>query len=195
MPKSDKGKPKKPNYRYREFAEAYVANGFNATQAAITAKYSEKTAYSQGSRLLKNVEVQGLISEIMTQRTMSKTETAWRLSEHARADIRPFINLNSDEIKEHPLAWLVKKYKVKTRRLPGTLGILEEKIEIELHDSQSALTTFARHHGLLKDGVTINVNMDLVTQMISALEDAGLDPSETIEKMIRKAQARVSQPD
>ena len=30
----------------------------NATQAAIRAGYSEKTAYSQGQRLLKNVEVQ-----------------------------------------------------------------------------------------------------------------------------------------
>ena len=193
MPKSDKGKHQKPNYRYRAFAEAYVSNGFNATQAAITAKYSEKTAYSQGSRLLKNVEVQTLISEIMTQRTMSKTETAWRLSEHARADIRPFINLNSDELRQHPQAWLIKKMKQTKRKIDSL--VIEERMEIELYDAQSALTTFARHHGLLKDGVTINVNMDLVSQMIRALEDAGLDPSETIEKMIMKAQARVSQPD
>ena len=36
---------------------------FNATQAAIRAGYSEKTAYSQGQRLLKDVEVIELIEK------------------------------------------------------------------------------------------------------------------------------------
>ena len=36
---------------------------FNATQAAIRAGYSPKTAYSQGQRLLKNVEVQKAMNE------------------------------------------------------------------------------------------------------------------------------------
>ncbi len=39
------------------FISEYLINGFNATQAAISAGYSEKTAYSQGQRLLKDVEV------------------------------------------------------------------------------------------------------------------------------------------
>lgn len=38
------------------FARAYIIT-FNATQAAKEAGYSEKTAYSQGQRLLKNVEI------------------------------------------------------------------------------------------------------------------------------------------
>ena len=40
------------------FVQHYLANGFNATQAAKDSGYSEKTAYSQGQRLLKNVEIQ-----------------------------------------------------------------------------------------------------------------------------------------
>lgn len=179
-------KTKKVNYRYPLFAEAYVVNGFNATLAAVTAGYAVKTAYSQGSRLLKNVEVQTLISECMDKRIMTKQETAVRLSEHARADIRPFINLDSQEISEHPLAWLIKKYKVKTRRLPGSSGILEEKIEIELHDSQSALNTFAKHHGLLKDGVTINVNIELVMELFDAIEAQGGSPSAFVEDMLQE---------
>lgn len=35
----------------------------NATKAAIAAGYSEKTAYSQGSRLLKDVEVQRYLNK------------------------------------------------------------------------------------------------------------------------------------
>lgn len=45
------------------FKAEYLINGFNATQAAITAGYSEKTAYSQGARLLKNVEIRKAIQE------------------------------------------------------------------------------------------------------------------------------------
>jgi phage terminase small subunit len=49
------------NSKQQAFVEAYCCNGFNATQAAITAGYSEKTAYSQGQRLLKHVEVKEAI--------------------------------------------------------------------------------------------------------------------------------------
>lgn len=43
--------------RRKLFVEAYITNGGNATQAAISAGYSEKTADQQGSRLLKDVKV------------------------------------------------------------------------------------------------------------------------------------------
>jgi hypothetical protein len=39
------------------FVEAYLANGGNATEAAKSAGYSPKTAYQQGPRLLKDVQV------------------------------------------------------------------------------------------------------------------------------------------
>lgn len=43
--------------RRRLFVEAYCANGGNATQAAITAGFSPRTAKQQGSRLLTHVDV------------------------------------------------------------------------------------------------------------------------------------------
>lgn len=45
------------------FADEYIKNGGNATQAAIAAKYSEKTAYSQGQRLLKNDDILNYIAK------------------------------------------------------------------------------------------------------------------------------------
>ena len=45
------------NTRQSLFIGYYVAS-LNATQSALDAGYSPKTAYSQGQRLLKNVEVQ-----------------------------------------------------------------------------------------------------------------------------------------
>ncbi len=53
--------------KQQKFCEYYVESG-NATEAAKRAGYSEKTAYSIGQRLLKNVETQKYIEEL-TQRS------------------------------------------------------------------------------------------------------------------------------
>lgn len=45
------------------FVTEYLKNGNNATQAAMAAGYSEKTAASQGSRLLKSVDVQQYLNK------------------------------------------------------------------------------------------------------------------------------------
>lgn len=44
----------------QRFVDEYLID-LNATQAAIRAGYSEKTAYSQGQRLLKNVEIDKVV--------------------------------------------------------------------------------------------------------------------------------------
>ena len=50
----------KPTPRQRRFAVEYLKD-LNATQAAIRAGYSAKTAKQAGSRLLTKVDLQGLI--------------------------------------------------------------------------------------------------------------------------------------
>lgn len=61
--------------KQKRFADEYLIDT-NATQAAIRAGYSKKTAYSQGERLLKNVEVQKYIQERMNQLASEKVATA-----------------------------------------------------------------------------------------------------------------------
>ena len=53
----------KAQIKRRKFAEL-VFSGKNATQAAKESGYSEKTAYSAGNRLLKNVEVQEHLTKL-----------------------------------------------------------------------------------------------------------------------------------
>ena len=60
------------NHRQTTFLAEYLKSG-NATQAAILAGYSEDTAYSQGQRLLKNVEIVKEITE-HRQRIMENTD-------------------------------------------------------------------------------------------------------------------------
>lgn len=63
--------------RKKQFAEHYAAHG-NATQAAIVAGYSEKTAYSQGARLLKDVEIKAYVASLQESATSDAGVTIQR---------------------------------------------------------------------------------------------------------------------
>lgn len=54
--------------KQEQFCREYLVD-LNATQAAIRAGYSPKTAYSMGQRLLKNVEVQKAVQSAMDERS------------------------------------------------------------------------------------------------------------------------------
>ncbi len=67
--------------KQQRFVEEYQID-LNATQAAIRAGYSKKTAYSQGQRLLKHVEVQKALEigrEELSQTT--QMSAAWVIDE------------------------------------------------------------------------------------------------------------------
>lgn len=53
--------------KQQRFCDEYLVD-MNATQAAIRSGYSEKTAYSQGQRLLKNVEVKAYLDARMAEK-------------------------------------------------------------------------------------------------------------------------------
>jgi phage terminase small subunit len=63
------------NSQQQQFVDEYLVD-LNATQAAIRAGYSEKTAYSQGQRLLKNVEIAKAVQEAMGKRSQRTEITA-----------------------------------------------------------------------------------------------------------------------
>ncbi|MGV2099043.1 terminase small subunit [Rhizobium sp. 21-4511-3d] len=112
------------------FVQEYLLD-LNATQAAIRAGYSEKTAHSQGPRLLENVGVQAAIQKAKEQRAdRTKINADWlleRLAEEATADIA---DLYTDAgslkpIKEWPLIWrqgLVGGIEIETLRPRGSKG-------------------------------------------------------------------------
>ena len=75
-------------FKQRKFVEEYCIDQ-NATRAAISAGYSQKCAYAQGSRLLKNVKV--------------LTEIGIRFDEH-RSRCNMTIASLTDELEEARLA-------------------------------------------------------------------------------------------
>ena len=76
--------------RQRRFVEAYTGN---ATQAAISAGYSAKTATTQGSRLFRNAHVQRAIEKraatLARGLTCDRIELLERLTEKIRDDSKP----------------------------------------------------------------------------------------------------------
>jgi len=73
------------------FCQEYTTD-FNATRSAISAGYSKKTAYSQGQRLLKNVEIGKRLMELrkklMDKVELSQERVVLELMRHAFFDIR-----------------------------------------------------------------------------------------------------------
>ena len=100
------------------FAEEWLKTT-NATQSAIKAGYSERTAYSAGNRLLKKVEVKQYIDERLAEMQESSiadtNEVMQFLSSTMRGDIPDQFGLDpalNDRLKAAEL--LGKRYKLFT---------------------------------------------------------------------------------
>lgn len=101
-----------------KFAEGWLKTT-NATQSAIKAGYSERTAYSAGSRLLKKVDVKQYIDERlaeMKENSIADTDEVMQfLSSTMRGDIPDQFGLDpalNDRIKAAEL--IGKRYKLFT---------------------------------------------------------------------------------
>lgn len=73
--------------KQQKFCEYYVELG-NATEAAKRAGYSEKSAYSQGQRMLKNVETRNFIDSLIKRYKSDKTASAEEVLEFFAAVMR-----------------------------------------------------------------------------------------------------------
>ena len=63
------------NEKQKRFAHEYIID-LNATNAALRAGYSKKTAYSQGHRLLKHAEISKYIEVLQKERSERTAVTA-----------------------------------------------------------------------------------------------------------------------
>lgn len=78
---------KKPPPKQKRFVEEYLID-LCATQAAIRAGYSKKTAKSQGQRLLTNVDVAALIKKAQDKRSARNEVTLDEITNHVRKAIK-----------------------------------------------------------------------------------------------------------
>ena len=153
--------------RRQAFVQAYIANGHNAKKAAIAAGYSEATAQEQGSRLLSNVMVQGMLADVARHTAeIAGLETKRTLQECARlvySDIGAF--LNDDGTLKPRCHW--------TPEMCASVASVEfdkvtgRPVRLRLWDKNPALVTAMKHLGLFEkhnqqQPETLNLKVTLV---------------------------------
>ena len=166
----------------RAFVEAYFANGGNATDAAIQAGYSEKSARSRGSQLLTDVNVLTLLEKRRTDVcTKLEISTERILQERARLsffDVRKLFDKDGKPIPIHELdddsAAAIAGLEV-VEQFEGTgdnkqfVGYLKK---YKLSDKGASLTALEKHLGMYeKDNSQKNVplTIDQIDSRLSQL--------------------------
>lgn len=142
---------KKLTAKEERFCYQYVLH-LNATKAAISAGYSEKTAYAAGSRLLKKVNIQERIKHLKDNLAETAGISALRvLKEHEKIAFSSIAHLHNtwvvradfEKLPEEQKACIknistkIMKRNVGTREEPDIVDV--EYVKIELYDKQKSL--------------------------------------------------------
>lgn len=176
------------NPKQRAFVREYLID-LNATQAAIRAGYSEDTAYSQGQRLLKHVEIQKAVAAAQNLRAERTEITADRvLQELAKigfSDIRKAVRWHSSLVTEEDnpdggdIA-VIKRIVTNQVEIIASEDIDDETaaaiaeisqttqggLKIKFHDKRAALVDIGKHIGMFVEkhehsgALTVNFSSD-----------------------------------
>lgn len=144
--------------KQERFVEEYLID-LNATQAAIRAGYSTKTADTQGPRLLQNVGVRARVDAAIAAQSRRTGVTADRvIREIAKvALLNPRNVVDPDTARVLPDATdddtaAIASVRVKTSS--GDSGESEEH-EVKFADKLKALELLGRHLGMFNDKLTV----------------------------------------
>lgn len=134
----------------------------NAKQAAIRAGYSERTAESQGSRLLSNAKVSAALQVAMAERSKRTEITADAvLAELARigfADMSTFVSWGPGGVTLKDGDGLPEGASAAVAEVSQTVTKDRGTLRIKLHDKKGALDSLARHLGMFVDTKVVDVN-------------------------------------
>ena len=159
--------------KQQRFVDEYLID-LNATQAAIRAGYSAKTADQQGSRMLANVKVQQAIAEAMAERSkrtgVNQDRVVLELAKIAFVKMTDIVN---DEGEIRPDATdddLACIESVKYKRSDSDTGSSEER-EVKIASKLKALELLGKHLGMWNDKLDVNITQPIVISGEADLED------------------------
>lgn len=160
------------NDKQQRFVAEYLID-LNATQAAIRAGYSAKTAKQIGSRLLTVVDVQAAI-EAGKAKQLDKAElSAVRVLEEYRrlalSDVTALFDPETGKfksMKDMPAEAraAIASVKATKKNLVAGDGVQEDVIEIRLWDKTRALEGLGKHFGLFKETIDVQGGLTLAWQ-------------------------------
>lgn len=146
--------------KQKRFCDEYLID-LNATQAAIRAGYSPRTAEQAASRLLSFVKVQDEISKEMAERSkrtgINQDRVLMEIAKMAFVNIDDVIDFDTAQVKptatKEDLA-CIQSVKIK----PTEFGT---EREIKLCDKKSNLELLGKHLGMFKDKLELEADMEL----------------------------------
>ncbi len=152
-------KDNKLSTKQQAFITAYLSNGYNATQAAITAGYSKNTAAEIGAENLRKPQILKAIKTGLDRQgiTPKKIESAMGLIafEVDMADYEPLLKGEMDLAglkKAGVNTLMIRRLRISRRVVgKGDAAVPYEDVTIELHDRQKALEALARVHAMFRD--------------------------------------------
>lgn len=146
--------------KQQRFCDEYLID-LNATQAAIRAGYSPKTAEQAASRLLTIVKVSDEIKREMAERSkrtgINQDRVVQELAKLAFVNIADVVDLDNATVRrsatDEDLA-CIQSVKMK----PSEFGT---EREIKLYDKKASLELLGRHLGMFKDKLEVEADMNL----------------------------------
>lgn len=160
------------------FVDEYLID-LNATQAAIRAGYSAKTADQQGSRLLANVKVKQAVAEKQAQRSkrtgVNQDRVVLELAKVAFAKMTDIVDSNGrikEDASPDDLACIESiKYKESDNEYGGSV-----EREVKIASKLKALELLGKHLGMWSDKFNVTVEKsEKLDDIISQLGGEGLE--------------------
>lgn len=138
------------NERQRAFVDEYIVD-LNATQAAIRAGYSPRTAAEQACRLLTNVKVQAAVQAAKAARSERTEITAdnvlRELAAIAFAHMGQYAAWHDDSVSLRDSSDVDPRAVAEVHQRATRSGV---SVSIKLHDKIAALTKLGDHLGIWK---------------------------------------------
>lgn len=147
--------------KQKKFVEEYLID-LNATQSAIRAGYSPKTANEQGARLLANVSIQEAISKVMAERSrrtgINQDRIVQELARIAFVKITDVVDPDGEintNASDDDLA-CIESYKVEDS---DSVNGSSSKREVKLASKIKALELLGKHVGMWNDKIQVDVSI------------------------------------
>lgn len=160
--------------KQQRFVDEYLID-LNATQAAIRAGYSVKTADKQGWQLLEKTRITEAISEQMAERSrrtgVNQDRVVLELARIAFVNAADVIDPENATIKKGATSddtAAIQSVKVKV--IPTKEGEGVER-EVRLNDKLKALELLGKHLGMWNDRMDVNVSIPIVISGEDDLQD------------------------
>ncbi len=154
--------------KHARFVAEYLKD-LNATQAAIRAGYSAKTANQQGPRLLVDAGIASAVAEGKARQLASADLSASRTLEEMRrlafSDIRKLFDSDGNLRPVHTLddetAACVASLEVVKKNLAAGDGVTDTVHKLKVWDKTRNLEMLAKHFGLLVDKLEHSGGVDM----------------------------------